>query len=154
MIKMENFQLEKIDYNNTEHLKYLKTLMKSKDMSYLWDITDSKLDDMSNSYIVRNAEDDMVGYLNLSNPTDSFYGSTISLYYAIEESKRGQGYGKRLVEDVKNWQLQKEKIDCIVAQVEPSNVHSQNVLLGAGMKEVMRDEDFVTFIEKSEGKSK
>ena len=154
MIKMENFQLEKIDYNNTEHLKYLKTLMKSKDMSYLWDITDSKLDDMSNSYIVRNAEDDMVGYLNLSNPTDSFYGSTISLYYAIEESKRGQGYGKRLVEDVKNWQLQKEKIDCIVAQVEPSNVHSQNALLGAGMKEVMRDEDFVTFIEKSEGKSK
>lgn len=154
MIKMENFQLEKIDYNNTEHLKYLKTLMKSKDMSYLQDITDSKLDDMSNSYIVRNAEDDMVGYLNLSNPTDSFYGNTVSLYYAIEESKRGNGYGKRLVENVKDWQFQKEKIDCIVAQVEPSNIYSQNALLGAGMQEVMRDEDYITSIERSEGKSK
>lgn len=151
---MENFQLEKIDYNNKEHLKYLKILMESKDMDYLWDVANPKLNDQTNSYIVRNEEDDMIGYLNLSNPTESFYGNTISLYYAIEESKRGRGYGKRLVENVKNWQFQKEKIDCLVAQVDPSNVHSQNVLSGAGMQEAMRDEDFVTFIERSESKAK
>lgn len=123
-------------------------------MSYLWDITDSKLNDKTNSYIVRNEKNDMVGYLNLSNPTESFYGNTISLYYAIEESKRGKGYGKTLVENVRDWQFQKEKIDCIVAQVEPSNIHSQNALLGAGMQEVMRDEDSVTFVERNETKIK
>lgn len=154
MIKTKNFQLEKIDYNNTKHLEYLKILMQSKDMSYLWDITDPKLNDKTNSYIVRNGENEMVGYLNLSNPTESFYGNTISLYYAIEESKRGRGYGRDLIESVSDWQFQKENIDCIVAQVEPSNVHSQNALLGAGMKEVMRDEEFVTFVERNETKAK
>lgn len=154
MIEMKNFELEKIDYNNPDHLKYLDKLKKSKDMNYLWDVKEPKLNNSSNAYIVRNKESDMVGYLNLSNPTESFYGNTVSLYYAIEESKRGNGYGKRLVENVKDWQFQKEKIDCIVAQVEPSNIYSQNALLGAGMQEVMRDEDYITFIERSEGKSK
>lgn len=50
MIKMENFQLEKIDYNNKEHLKYLKILMESKDMDYLWDVANPKLNDQTNSF--------------------------------------------------------------------------------------------------------
>lgn len=58
-------------------MEYLKILMQSKDMSCLWDITDPKLNDKINSYIVRNGENEMVGYLNLSNPTESFYGNTI-----------------------------------------------------------------------------
>lgn len=70
------------------------------------------------------------------------------MYYAIEESKRGRGYGRDLIESVSDWQFQKENIDCIVAQVEPSNVHSQNALLGAGMKEVMRDEEGISLTDK------
>lgn len=154
MIKTRDFRLEKIDYSNIEHLRYLKLMMKSKDMDYLWDIADEKLNGKTDSYIVRNRENDMVGYLNLSNPTESFYGNTVSLYYAIEESQRGNGYGRSLIESVKNWQFQEEGIDCIIAQVDPDNIFSQNTLISAGMKEAMRDEDFVTFVEKNEKKTK
>lgn len=154
MIKTKDFELEKVDYNNIEHLKYLRLLMESKDMDYLWDIADRKLNNKSDGYIVKNNENGMIGYLNLSNPTESFYGRTISFYYAIEESKRGRGYGKCLIENMRDWLFCTEGIDCIVAQVEPGNIHSQNTLKSAGMKEMIRSEDFITFVEERQSKLK
>lgn len=150
MEQLKTLNLEKIDYNNKEHLKYLKELMESKDMDYLWNLTDGELENntVSNGYIVINEFKESIGYLNLSNPTEAFYGRTVSLYYAVGERHRGNSYGTRIIKETMDWQFQKNNIDCIVAQVDSKNIHSQNACNKAGMSEIMSSEDYVTFIRK------
>ena len=99
MIELETLKLELINYNEIEHLKFLKKIMNSKDMNYLWDLSDKELSNNQNKdrYLVLNENDEKVGYINISEPTDAYYGNTVSIYYAIEESNRGNGYGKKII---------------------------------------------------------
>ena len=150
MIELKTLKLEKIDYYNKEHLEFLKELMKSQDISYLWDLSDSSLDNNqnTNNYLVLNEEFQKVGYLNFSNPTEAFYGKTVSLYYAIIESFRGKSYGKRTIEETSEWLFSEEEIDCIVAQVDVDNVHSIKTVTKAGMDLVNTSEEYQTFIQR------
>lgn len=153
-MKLTNFELEKINYENSEHVNYLKGLMKSKDMDYLWDLSDKSLysNRSSTGYIVKKKveehKEEPIGYLNLSMPIEAYYGHTVSLYYAIEGTKRGNGYGKQLIEDTIQWSLSTGGIDCIIAQVEKENIYSQNTLKKAGMIQVGgQNDEYITFIE-------
>ena len=150
MIELETLKLELINYNNKEHLLFLKNLMQSKDMTYLWDLTNINLSNNQNkdNYLVLNDKKEKIGYINISDPTEAYYGNTVSIYYAIEESYRGNRYGKKIIEEVKRWLFESKNIDCIVAQVDVDNIHSKNVLLKAGMELMNNSDDYLTFIER------
>ena len=53
---LQELKIELIDYNNIEHLSFLKKLMESKDINYLWDLTDKELSNNQNlgKYIIMN----------------------------------------------------------------------------------------------------
>lgn len=150
MIELKSLKIELIDYNKIEHLKFLKRLMNSKDISYLWDLTDKNLANNQNTekYIIINELNDYIGYLNISNPTEAFYGNTVSIYYAIEENYRGKEYGKKIIEEISNWLFNIKNIECIVAQVNTNNSYSMNTLTKAGMTKVSDDSEYTTFIQR------
>lgn len=149
MIELDTINLEKIDYENKRHLEYLKELMQSKDINYLWDLSDERLLNNQNDgkYIVINDTNDYIGYLNISNPTEARYGKTVSLYYAVKEEYRGKQYGKLIIEEASDWLFNNQGIDCIVAQVDISNTPSIKTLTKAGMTSVSKDEEYNTFIQ-------
>ena len=150
MVNLGNLKIELIDYNNIEHLNFLRKLMSSKDMGYLWDLTDKDLKNNQNSgkYIIINELEQRIGYLNISDSTEAYYGNTVSIYYAIEENYRGNEYGKKIIQEVSKWLFEENNIDCIVAQVDVKNNHSINVLNNTGMIQVNSDEDYSTFIQR------
>lgn len=147
---LASLKIESVDYENINHLNFLKKLMQTKDMNYLWDLADKNLANSQSDYkyIVINKNNEYIGYLNISNPTIAYYGNTVSLYYAIEESYRGNNYGKRIIEEISNWLFEQNNIDCIVAQVDINNNNSINTLTKAGMKIVNNDSDYTTFIKR------
>lgn len=150
MINLISLKIESIDYENINHLNFLKKLMQSKDMHFLWNLADENLANNQNNckYIIVNENNEYVGYLNISNPTIAYYGNTVSLYYAIEESYRGNNYGKRIVNEISDWLFTENNIDCIVAQVDTNNISSINTLTKAGMQVVNNDSDYTTFIQR------
>lgn len=150
MIELETLKLELIDYQNIEHLTFLKKLMQSKDISYLWNLSDANLTSNQNKdkFLVLNKNKERIGYINISDPTDAYYGNTVSIYYAIEESYRGKEYGKQIIKEVGKWLFNHKNIECIIAQVDTQNSHSINTLTKAGMIEVNCDSDYTTFIQR------
>lgn len=150
MIQLETLNLETIDYNNIEHLKFLRKIMESKDINYLWDLSNKELSNNKNKdkFLVLNEKEEKIGYINISDSTNAYYGNTVSIYYAIEESHRGNGYGKKLIKEIKKWLFKYQNIDCIIAQVDIDNTHSKNVLLNSGMEELNMSDDYVTYIER------
>ena len=150
MIELETFKLELINYENIKHLDFLKKLMQSKDINYLWDLTERELSNNQNSgkYIIKNEENNFIGYINISNPTEAFYGNTVSLYYAVEETYRGKEYGRKAIQEVSSWLFDENNIECIIMQVDVNNRYSINTLAKAGMLEVNNDEEYTTFIQR------
>lgn len=136
-----NLILEKVDYSNKQHLLFLKELMKSSDMDYLWDISDENLvlNNNDGRFIVVNSEKEKVGYINISDETDAYFGKTVSVYYAIIESKRGKHYGTMVMNQITNYLFYDRNIDCIVAQVDLRNKGSQKVLINNGYNKLYED---------------
>ena len=148
-MEIESFKLDKIDYNNKEHLSFLKELMKSSNMSYLWDLANANLDTnrLGNNYIVLK-ENEKIGYIGISEVTEAVNGKTVSIYYAILEKYRGKKYGEKLVKVISNYLLNTGKVDCIVAQVDINNKASQHVLINNGYNKIYEDEEDMKFIQK------
>ena len=147
-MEITSFELEKIDYNNIKHLEFLKELMRSSDMSYLWDLADSKLDTnrLGNNYIVLK-DNEKIGYIGISEITEAINGKTVSIYYAIAEKYRGKKYGEQLVKVISNNLLNTGKVDCIVAQVDINNKASQHVLMNNGYNKIYEDDEDMKFIQ-------
>lgn len=150
ILDLSTLKLEPVDYNKKEHLNFIKNLMQSKDIYYLWDLADSSLINNQNTskYIILNESLEKIGYVNYSDPTEAIYGNTVSLYYAIDEKYRGQEYGKRIIEEISNWLFFEKGIDCIIAQADVKNIYSINTLLKAGMTRINEDEEYTTFIQR------
>ena len=150
MIELKTLKLEKIDYNNKNHLEFLRNLMNSKDINYLWDLSNELLVTNQNQekYLVLNELYEIIGYINCSDPVSAMYGNTLSIYYAIDEKYRGREYGKKLIQQTSEWLFNEKGIDCIVAQVDTENIHSIMTLTKAGMIEVNRDDEYATFIQR------
>ena len=150
MIKLDSLELTRINYENTEHLKFLKELVLSSDMHYLWDLSNVNLNNNQNKdrFIVLNESAEMIGYLNVSDIVEGRFGNTVSIYYAIKENYRGKGYGKRLVSEVNKWLLENKTVDCIVAQVDTKNINSNYTLTNAGMNKAVEDDEYTTFIQR------
>ena len=149
MMELETLKLDKINYENKEHLYFLKELCKSKDMKYLWDLSNRDLLNNKNedNYIVID-NNDMIGYIKISDIIDGRFGNTVSIYYGVLESLRGNGYGKKIVSEVNEWLINERNVDCIVAQVDRSNIYSNSVLNKTGMNIVMESDDYTTFIQR------
>lgn len=150
MIELESLKIELINYKNLKHLNFLKKLMQSKDINYLWDLTNEDLinNQNQNKYIILNKDNEYIGYLNISDPTEAYYGNTVSLYYAIEENYRGKEYGKKIIQEISIWLFNEKNIECIVAQVNTKNNYSINTLTKAGMMEINNDSEYTTFIQR------
>lgn len=149
MIKLETLKLEKINYDDKEHLYFLKDMCSSKDIKYLWDLSNKDLLNNKNvdNYIVVD-NDNKIGYINISDIVDGRFGKTVSIYYAVLESYRGNNYGKKIVSEVNDWLINVRKVDCIIAQVDRENIHSNLVLNKTDMNVIMENEDYTTFIQK------
>lgn len=150
ILELKTLKLEPIDYDKKEHLSFLQNLMLSKDIHYLWNLADVNLSNNKNgnNYILINDQLENIGYISFSEPTDAFYGNTVSLYYAIDEKYRGKQYGKIAVEEITDWLFLEKGIDCVIAQADVGNVHSINTLLKAGMTKINEDEEYTTFIQQ------
>lgn len=151
MIKLDNLELVNIDYNNKEHLNFLKDLILSKDMNYLWDISDKDLYNNLNEdkYIVLNDKNEKIGYLNVSDVVEGRLGNTVSIYYAIKEEFRGNGYGSKLVSEFNDWLFNNKEVDYVIAQVDVKNIHSNYTLSKAGMEILTQDDEYITFGKKN-----
>ena len=149
MLELKTLKLDKINYEDKEHLYFLKDMCKSKDIKYLWDLSDESLINNKNddNYIVID-KDNMVGYINISDYIDGRMGKTVSIYYGVLEKFRGKGYGKKIVTEINDWLINERNIDCIIAQVNRNNIYSNLVLNKAGMDIVMENDDYTTFIQK------
>ena len=154
MIELETLKLEMIDYENIEHLTFIKELMESKDIEYLWDLSDKETitNRNKNKYSVLNENNEKIGYLNISDTTEAYYGNTVSLYYAVSEKHRGNNYGKRIITEINKWLLENNQIDCIIAQANINNIHSQNTLTKAGMEKIHSSDEYVTYSQRKNTK--
>ena len=132
-------KLERVNYKDKKHLLFLKELMNSSNMDYLWDISDSNLD-------INNNRKENIGYINISQVTDAYYGKTVSIYYAVSESKRRNNYGFKIVDNLSDYLFAQKDIDCIVAQVDTTNIASQKVLLKSGYNKLYEDEEEIKFV--------
>ena len=74
--------------------------------------------------------DKTIGYANISKENNK---EKNMLYLYIIEQYRGNGYGSKLVSQVNNWLFNNMGVDYIIAQVDVSNIHSNNTLFKAGM---------------------
>lgn len=129
----------------------MKDLILSKDMNYLWDLSDKDLYNNLNDgkYIVLNDMKDKVGYLNVSDVVEGRLGNTVSIYYAIKEEFRGNGYGSKLVNVVNNWLFNNKGINYVIAQVDLTNIHSNYTLTKDGMEILTQDDEYITFGKKN-----
>lgn len=141
-------KLERVNYKDKKHLLFLKELMNSSNMDYLWDISDSNLDINNNRsrFIILNNRKENIGYINISQVTDAYYGKTVSIYYAVSESKRRNNYGFKIVDNLSDYLFAQKDIDCIVAQVDTTNIASQKVLLKSGYNKLYEDDDEIKFV--------
>lgn len=147
-MEITSLELKTIDYSNNEHLTFLKKLMKSSNMSYLWNLADPGLasNKLGNNYIVLKGTEKL-GYLGISDITEAVNGRTVSIYYAILEEFRGQKYGEQLVKVLSNHLLGTGKVDCIVAQVDINNTASQHVLMNNGYQVIYQDTEDMKFMQ-------
>ena len=129
----------------------MKDLILSKDMNYLWDLSDKDLYNNLNDgkYIVLNDMKDKVGYLNVSDVVEGRLGNTVSIYYAIKEEFRGNGYGSKLVNVVNNWLFNNKGINYVIAQVDLTNIHSNYTLTKDCMEILTQDDEYITFRKKN-----
>lgn len=148
-MKIDTFELERINYDKKEHLDFLKELMDSSGMSYLWDLANANLDTnrLGDNYIVIK-DKEKIGYVGISEVIEAINGRTVSIYYAIDEKYRGQKYGEQLVKVISNNLLSTNKVDCIVAQVDINNKASQHVLINNGYSKIYEDDEDMKFIQK------
>lgn len=161
MIKLDTLYMEQLGRNNISHLQFLRELMKSSNISYLWDLEKNefeynKKDESSwiDEYICFDYSNMPIGYINLSPPTNGVKGKTTSLYYAISEQYRNLGLGSKMVAEMMNYLLTNKNIDCIVAEVEKENVASQKALERAGMTIAFQDDEWITYIKSKQKENK
>lgn len=147
-MEITSLELKAIDYSNNEHLAFLKELMKSSNMSYLWDLADASLasNQLGSNYIVLKGTE-KIGYLGVSDITEAVNGRTVSIYYAILEKYRGKKYGEQLVKVLSNHLLSTGKVDCIIAQVDTKNTASQHVLMNSGYQVIYQDDEDMKFAQ-------
>ena len=146
-MELETLKLKKLDYNDPEDYAFIQELEKSTNMDYLWDLTNLEdTADNKDGMIVLNEDDEKIGYLNLSEPTEARYGKTINIYYATLEKYRNKGYAKKMLEEVSNYLFNNTKIDCIIAAVKIENMASQKVLLKSGFELAYEDDEDMRFI--------
>ena len=154
MIKLDSLYMEKLDRENIKHLQFLKELMKSSNISYLWDLEKAKLElnkkeesSWVEEYLCFDDSNNPIGYMNLSPPTDGIKGRTTSLYYAISEQYRHLGLGSKMVAEMIDYLFTNQKIDCIVGEVEKENIASQKALEKAGMNIAYQDDEWIVYMK-------
>lgn len=149
-MEFTTFELEKINYENKEHLTFLSKLMESSNMGYLWDLADANLgtNHLGSSYIVLKGKE-RVGYLNVSDVTEARNGNTVNIYYAISEENRGKRYAEDLVKVLSNHLFSTGKVDCIIAQVDVNNIASQHVLMKNGYQVFFEDDEYKQYMQTS-----
>ncbi|HIT21900.1 MAG TPA: GNAT family N-acetyltransferase [Candidatus Scybalousia intestinigallinarum] len=161
MIKLDRLYMEQLDRENIKHLQFLKELMKSSNISYLWDLekTKSEFNNKERSswieeYLCFNDSNTPIGYMNLSVPTDGINGRTTSLYYAISEQYRHLGLGSKMVAEMTDYLFTNKMIDCIVGEVEKENIASQKALEKAGMNIAYQDDEWVVYMKSRQKENK
>lgn len=146
-MELKTLKLKKIDYNNSEDFAFIQDLENSTNMEYLWDLTNiNDTLDNKDGMIVLNSDDEKIGYLNLTEPTEARFGKTVSIYYATLEKYRNNGYAKKLLKEVSDYLFNQMDIDCIVAEVNIENIASQKVLLKSGFEIAYKKDEDMRFI--------
>ena len=156
MIKLDGLYVDKLDRENIKHLQFLKELMKSNNISYLWDLEKTKLelnkkeDSWIEEYLYFDNVNNPIGYINLSPPTEGIKGITTSLYYAISEQYRNLGLGSKMVAEIADYLFTVQNIDCIVGEVEKENIASQKALEKAGMDIAYQDDEWIVYMKSKQ----
>lgn len=112
-----------VDEQNIKHNRLLESI--SSTTQYLGDITKYRFNHnpnhiYGNDFIVCR-DDELIGYLGVTNKVDTKKGSIVSIYYAIDSKFYGNGYGKNIVDTVCIVLSTAKDIDYVIANVDNSN---------------------------------
>lgn len=79
--------------------------------------------------IIRNAENEMVGRVNLFPIELEGHSRAFELGYRIAEKHQGKGYATEAVKQLMHLAFEVFEIDCVQALTAPHNLASQNILI-------------------------
>lgn len=134
-----SFSFFTFDYNNYDHLVFLKEMEKDPLIRhYLKSISDFLLegdsgDELSNAYLVGH-NDDIIGYLNLFNDGDNeeFHYAVAPNFRSIRNNSN-ETYGCRILKEASKVIFERHlEIDYIKLYIEKKNLRSVNVARRAG----------------------
>lgn len=112
-----------INKNNRKHMEVLEGISKSTSfLGNLENYTVAQNDKhfYGNDFIVE-IDDNLVGYIGITDLIETRVGNTVSIYYGILEKYYGNGYGKKIIMNTKKLLQTEGNIDFIIANVDVNN---------------------------------
>lgn len=138
---MDRIEFINVDINNQEHFNILKSISESN--HYLGDISGFNFKSAdtfyNNSYMVI-IDNNIIGFLSLSDIVETRLGNNVTIFYGILKEYYGNGYGKKIVEYVKN-NLKSTNVDFIIAQVDLTNEHGKKIVESCDFKVLYEDDE-------------
>ena len=83
--------------------------------------------------LILTAESEIVGGLCFKGPPDE--NGLVEVGYGIYETHRGKGYATEGLEALIKWAFSNQKVNAIIASIQPSNAASRNVLKKLGFSQ-------------------
>lgn len=153
-IILENFELEKIDLTNKEHLQLIrrfdndylvkKYLYPYKDSFY--DLVTESFDSQTifNSFYVINYENRAIGYVEIENMKDTY------LNYALLKEERKKGLASKFLKELSKYLLEnyKEFVNSVNTIIRNSNNDSIKASINSGFILTEDKDGFVTYSSK------
>ncbi len=138
---MSNITLERINPNNIEHNKFIKSMNDYKvKYKYLWDLKKELKENGSGySYIIKKNED-FIGFMHIN-----YHEDFVTIAYAIYKKYRNQGLGSEVIKSISEDFLEKEGINRINMYIRKENIPSISVALANGFTIVKELENSYCF---------
>lgn len=150
-IELETLKLVSIDFNNKDHLQFLKELFQNSNdssMNFLGDLS-SVRDEYA--FIIVNDDMEKIGYFSITDPVVNVQSLLSSgAYYAILPKYRNKGYATRMLEEVSDYIL--KNIDMLVLSINKENIASRKVAEKNGFKIIFEDEEDMLYAKYAKTK--
>ncbi|WP_373559288.1 GNAT family N-acetyltransferase [Streptomyces sp. Ag82_G6-1] len=93
--------------------------------------------------LVRREDERAIGAMGFHSVPDE--AGRVEVGYDLVDGARGHGYATEALRALSSWALGRPEVRTVVANVEPDNLLSQNVLARAGFTQVAEDPEHLTY---------
>lgn len=154
VIKLESFDLEKINIKNIEHLKLIKefefdNLVRKYNYPYSGSFYNLVVSNgysptiFNNFYAIRHKER-LIGYIEIED------SKNIYLNYALLKKERKKGYATKVLKELSNYLLTnyRSKLDSVYTIIKKKNKESINTSIRSGFIFLEESNGFNTYVKK------